>query len=146
VKEWYVAQAKRHEYGLLKNNLNRMGIEYYDPHILVQKRGKRVRDPLFYTYLFLHFDLEKKGWAHIRYTPGLKNILLRDGSPGSVEDTVIEEIKQRVEKWNGEGNRARNLKSGDRVIIGNGPLKGLDAVFDDYIESNERCTIFLNFF
>jgi len=144
--KWYTLHYKHFSYGILKSELIRREIEYYDPYIRIDQRGKKILKPLFPTYMFLRFDADRGDWYRLRYVQGVKYVLPKDSTPVSIRDDYIEWIRQRVEVHNsGAIDLAKKLQQGDKVTVSNGPLQSLEEVFQEH-SSKGRCTILLQFF
>ena len=126
--EWYILNYKSFRYGVLKHELERKQVGYYDPYIWINKRGRRTFEPLFPSYMFLRFDINSEGWNHTRYIPGVKYLLPKNSTPISVGDDLIEEIKNRVEMYNSGKQKIREHKEGEKVIIKIEPFDELDAI------------------
>lgn len=144
--EWYTLHYKRFSYGILKGELNRGEIEYYDPYIWIDQRGKKIIKPLFPTYMFLRLDVERGDWHRLRYVHGVKYLLPKDGTPLNIRDDYVEWLRNKVETHNnGDINLAKKLQQGDKVTVSNGPLQSLEGVFQEH-SSKGRCVILLQFF
>ena len=55
---------------------------------------------------------------------------------------MIDYLRQRVTQWN-DPEYARQLTSGDKVVVTGGPFEGLEGIFQRYVPSKQRCRIFL---
>ncbi|MFH1141977.1 MAG: transcription termination/antitermination NusG family protein, partial [Chloroflexota bacterium] len=63
---WYVAAIQRGKETALKVGLGIYGVEVYNPEITVVKRGRKLWDPLFPSYLFCHIDAGSELWPRVR--------------------------------------------------------------------------------
>ena len=141
MNNWYVAKSKPQKEAWLTTNLSSLGVEVFYPRIAAYKRGKHVAEPLFPTYVFCRFDLNSPEWPAIRWSSGLSYFVGIDGMPTPVPDEVVDYLNQQVEMWN---SGREPFHTGQRVTILNGPLAGLEGVFQGLVSSRERCRILLD--
>ncbi|MCH7553324.1 MAG: hypothetical protein IIC82_04945 [Chloroflexi bacterium] len=140
---WYIAKSKPQREGWLMTCLSTLGVEVFYPTMLRQRRGKRVKEPVFPTYVFCRFDLRTPDWPSIRWAPGLNYFLGMDGRPSPVPEDLIEHVRRRSEWWNEVGFFSEELKPGDSVVVSSGPFAGIEGVFDRRINSRQRCRVLL---
>lgn len=140
---WYVAKSKPRKEDWLITSLTQLGVEVFYPRIRARKRGKLLTEPLFPTYLFCHFDGAPTNWPAIRWAPGLNYFLSTDRIPTRVPDEMMAFLDEQVKRWNGEGHKERSLKTGDTVVVDNGPFAGLEGIFQAYIGPRQRCKILI---
>ena len=119
-------------------------MEVFYPRIITRRRGKRILEPLFPTYLFCNFTFDEVNWPAIRWAPGLNYFLNVDGRPSRIPDDILRLIRQGVDSWNGGNDMERRLNSGDRVLVNNGPFASLEGIFQGYVPSRQRCRILLH--
>jgi transcription antitermination factor NusG len=130
VAYWCVARLENSHNALALHCLALRGYSTYYPHINERRirHGRRVavRVPLFINYTFAQLDLQ---WHAARWSPGVSNLLMADGVPARVPDNVIAEIRSR--ECNGlVVLPRRELARGDRVRVIQGPLLGLEGLYD----------------
>lgn len=139
---WYVIQCKAKESFRAAENLQNQGFEVFHPNIEVERlragRIKLINEPLFPYYLFIHLSDTTDNWRPIRSTRGVLKMLSFGTTPLKVPDQLIEALKCRVQP-------ATEIlfKTGDEVLIDEGPLKGLKAVFETK-KGEERVILLLN--
>ena len=116
-------------------NLERQQGVCYCPIVQIEKliRGKRtqVEEALFPGYLFINFDPEQSSLTYtaVRSSRGVSRIVCFGSGPVKVPESVILQIKD-CEKANVPNFSAPNLpQKGDKVIIVDGPFRGLQAVY-----------------
>lgn len=134
MKRWYLVQTKPRKERVAEQNLQRQGYEVYLP-LIQQPRRRRghwleVIDPLFPSYLFvrLHFGWDNIG--PIRYTTGVRELVRFTQEPAIVPEEIIESLKSAADRDTGIYRFEEPLfKPGDKVIIDQGPLAGLNAIF-----------------
>jgi transcription antitermination factor NusG len=87
-------------------------------------RVKEVEMPLFAGYVLCQFDLTDR--IHVTDTPGVAKIVGFGGGPTALEDSEIAAIQQVVAlkmpmaPW-------PYLKTGDRVRVEHGPMRGIEG-------------------
>ena len=141
--EWYVAKVRPRNEQRVRKSLSRYGVEVYSPKIIVIRRGKECVEPLFPGYMFVRADTRMEVWPRIRWCRGLRYFLPVRWQPVPIGESVLEAIRSRVERWNA-GGWAAAFEPGGRVIIGNGPLRTLNAVFQRYIPAKRRCEVLIS--
>ena len=141
---WYVAKVKR---GDLRPEqyLHGQGVPVYSPEIVLVKGGKQRTERLFPGYVFVQADPDAEDWPLIRWAPGLSYFLPTSIQPEPVADTMIQEISSRVQRWN-SGGWVEAFRPGDNIVVGAGPLKQLDAIFQRYVPGRQRCEVILSLF
>jgi transcription antitermination factor NusG len=88
-------------------------------------RKKKIRLPVFPGYVFSRFDFKRR--AAILSTPGIRSIVAFGGIPAPVSEYEIASLKIMIESklplepW-------PFLKTGDRVRVAFGPLKGCGGI------------------
>ncbi len=140
---WFIAKSKPQKETWLNTSLTHLGVEVFFPRIICHRRGKRILEPLFPTYLFCRFDINTPDWPSIRWAPGLNYFLGTEGRPARIPDDLVDYIKQRVDNWNSRESGVKQLHPGDRVMITNGPFAGLEGIFERYVSSRQRCRVLL---
>ncbi len=74
--------------------------------------------------------------------PGIRSIASFGEKPAIVADEIVELIRRRLENMDELG--WSRLKQGDRVRIVSGPLRDLDAVFDQPLSQADRVRILVD--
>jgi transcriptional antiterminator RfaH len=127
-RNWYVIQCKAKESFRAAENLENQGFEVFHPFIQVEKvrqgKLKLVDEPLFPYYLFIHLSEVADNWRPIRSTRGVLKLVSFGHQPVRVADELVEMLRERVAPQPED-----YLKAGDRVLIEEGPFKGLNAIF-----------------
>ena len=146
MKSWYLIYSKPREEELAKTHLERQRYEVYLPLILGRKkrRGKTEKSiqPMFPRYLFICLSDQTDDWGPIRSTIGVSNLVKFGINPAKVPEDLV--IKLR----NNEGNEgfhnlpATNLKSGDNLVIAEGPFEGYEATLLSQ-NADDRVTVLL---
>ena len=126
---WFALYVKpRHEKLVAKTLVNK-GYETFLPLYRARHRsGRRFQDvdlPLFPNYVFCRIDLLKR--LPVLTVPGVCCIVSIGKQPATVDDWEIESVKQIADSglpslpW-------PFLRTGDRIQIGEGPLKGIQGI------------------
>ena len=141
---WYAVQYKPSEGDRALANLENQGADCFYPKIAVEKirKGKRmaVMEPLFKGYLFINIETSDPLWAKIRSTRGVSRLVAFAGNPASIDDDIIGYIRSSVDKVNDQGG----MSKGQLLQLKDGPLRGLEAVFQRY-DGDERAVVLISF-
>ncbi|HWP59688.1 MAG TPA: transcription termination/antitermination NusG family protein [Candidatus Acidoferrales bacterium] len=144
---WYTVQTKPRQERQVEKHLRDLNVETFLPWIRVRRRvGTRHRwvlEPLFPSYLFCRLDLVLAGKA-ARYSPGVKDFVRFGSQIPEISESAIGELKERCPDGVARVG-APPLKKGQPVIIREGPLSGLEAVFDRELAGKERIAVLLEF-
>lgn len=143
--KWYAVYTKPKREDGAASALRNAGVEVFNPKLKQRKYSKGAyKDmigPLFPCYLFVRFEATAPS-RMIKYTRGIRKIVGGD-SPWPVPDEIIDLLKSREE----DGLIALKppeLRGGDRVKITQGPMQGLDGIFEREIGGQERVILLLN--
>lgn len=125
---WYAIHSKPKQEQRALENLQLQGFEAWLPMLALEKlrRGRlaEVVEPMFSRYLFIRLDTEHDNWAPIRSTLGVSRLVSFGNRPASMPDELIQALR-------GLPARApeRLLKAGQEVRFVDGPLKGLQGIY-----------------
>jgi transcriptional antiterminator RfaH len=142
---WYVVSTKANHERRAEMNLQRLGVETFNPQWMESKIIRRVRRvvtvPLFPGYLFAKLDLHNQFRA-VSFTKGVRRIVAFGSTPAKVDEELIEAIKVRV--INGRAiTPALMLRAGQMVKIQDGPLGGFHGVFEREMTGQQRAVLLL---
>jgi transcriptional antiterminator RfaH len=144
---WYTIRTKARHEAQVEKRLRELNLEIFLPWIRLRRRvGTRyhwVLEPLFPTYIFCRLDVVLSGKA-ARYCPGVQDFVRFGSRIPEVGDHVIASLMERCP----QGVAAVGLPSfqkGQAVMIREGPLAGLEAVFDQEMAGKERVAVLLEF-
>lgn len=143
---WYAIQAKPSREDLAAVNLQRLGVEVLLPKIMQEKLmwgvPRMFIKPLFPCYFFARFS----PMQHLHSINNARGVRRVVGS-GNVLLPIAEEIIEAIQKKLGEGGcltiKAKRPGAGDRVVIENGPLRGLEGVLEEELGDRKRVVILL---
>lgn len=125
------------------------GIEAYAPQFPPPPRTKpgSVRDRkhrwVFPGYVFFKLDHGFSQWDLIRWAPGVRRMLQEDGAPGTVDDVIVDHVRQRLAERSLASARPK-FEEGEPVVIQSGPLRMVDAIFEKNLDAPERVQILVN--
>jgi len=147
MERWYTLYTKPNAEYQVALTLIRRGMQTFLPEIEARKaRNRRNRESFFPCYLFVKIDLEAVGLWQVQWTPGLRRIIAFDDRPVSLNDEVIDLIRNKLEWVNAAGGwPAHSFQPGDTVRITDGPLQGMLAVFEKPTTPAERVQVLLTF-
>lgn len=144
--QWYAVRTKPKEEDRAYSNLQAWQVETFMPkvkelHPSNVGGGRYVTKPLFSRYLFARFDVESQ-LHKINYTRGVQSVVSFGGSPVSIDDKVIDLIKEQIDD---DGFiRIDDFRAGDSVRINSGPLQNIEGVFERKLKDKDRVKILLN--
>ena len=146
VLRWCVVQTKVYSEEQAAAALAGKGLVVYLPLVKARRVNPRARPvvPLFPGYLFVQLDWEQVEISAINWVPGVVRLVDFGDGPVMVPDEVIEHVKRRVAEVqaSGEGDMAQ-WRHGDLVRITSGPLRDLDAVFDQHLTGKGRARVLI---
>jgi transcriptional antiterminator RfaH len=144
VAEWYAVRTKPHQEGVAESSLLRGGIEVLCPRIqeqrVIRRKMQRVVSPLFPGYLFAKCPLAKL--RVLQYARGVGSLVSFGTSPAVVSNEIIDEISRRIQGGMVVLHTSR-FAHGDVVRIQEGPLCGLEAVFERELVGQQRAMLLM---
>jgi transcriptional antiterminator RfaH len=124
---WHLVHTKPRGETRAMENLERQGFEVFLPMISLQKvrRGKlsNVTEPMFCRYLFIRTTSIMQDLSLVRSTLGVIALVRFGAVPAKVPNDWVESIRLQP------AVQEKLFNAGDKLLIGHGMLKGLDAVF-----------------
>ncbi|QQD23700.1 transcription/translation regulatory transformer protein RfaH [Venatoribacter cucullus] len=140
--QWYVVLTKPKQEQLAAERLQQQGGEVFLPLFEVERmyKGKRCKrqEPLFPGYLFLQTHADSGLLSKVRSTIGARQLLTFGNQPVTVNDLLINDLRQRC----GVIHNVPLFKSGQKVSLREGPFRNYEAIFKEY-DGNERAIILL---
>jgi transcriptional antiterminator RfaH len=143
---WHILHASPNGEPQVCTFLGLNGIEAYAPRFAAPPRTKpaSVRDrqhrSVFPGYVFFKLNDGFVDWDLIRWAPGVRRMLQVDGAPGTVDDTIVDHIRQRVAERSLSPTRD-TFRKGQRVVIESGSLRMVDAIFDASLDAPARVQV-----
>ena len=133
-KKWFAIYTKPRWEKKVAARLDEKGIENYLPLIKTLKiwsdRKKWVQEPLFKSYLFVHVD--KHGYFPALQTPGAVKYVSFENKAVSIPSIQIEAVKTFIESGEDLLSDIPDLRTGDRVYVTRGSLKGLEGTLVEH--------------
>ncbi len=128
IGKWYAIHTRSHFEQKVFDGVSGKSVEVFFPRIQVMSRRKdrrkKILMPLLPGYVFVRFEMEPELYWEIVKTVGVVRMVGFQGKPVSARDEEIESLMI----LNGTDRTVHNrefMKAGDRVMIMDGPLKGL---------------------
>lgn len=148
MKQWYAVHCKPKQDERAEVELVRQGFEIFRPRVRSRRRVRRryqiVVESMFPRYLFVHLDDTDEDWSPIRSTRGVTGLVRMGGVVPVVPEAVIAGLLARADDGNCIDLKPEDgFAPNDRVLITEGPLAGLEAVFQCR-NSEERVIVLLN--
>lgn len=142
---WYAVTTKPHQEKQAGLNLESLGVETFCPQIkrkkVIRRRLQTVIDPLFPGYIFARFDIERS-YRTVSYARGVRSIVAFGPMPAPVDEEIIAAINARLH--NGCLTvPATSYTPGQSVRIQEGPLQGLEAIFEREMTGQQRVVLLL---
>lgn len=126
-RPWLVVHTKPRTEARALENLERQGFEAFLPMITLQKvrRAKlaSVTEPMFSRYLFIRTTAHMQDLSVVRSTLGVSQLVRFGSVPAKVPHAWVKEMREKPVV------QESLLKHGDKVLLADGILKGLEAVF-----------------
>jgi transcriptional antiterminator NusG len=142
--KWYAIHSKSRHEDVVLNGLKKKFIEAFLPKMQVMSRRKdrkkTILVPILPGYVFVRSDLNLHQYWDIIKTYGVVRILGIQGKPVPVKDEEIASLQT----LHGTDRTVRNqayMKEGDRVMIMEGPLKGLTGFYLKHKGKADRVVI-----
>jgi len=120
-------------------------IDFFYPTLQVRPvnpRSQKVK-PFFPGYLFVHTDLDLTGSLILKWMPGIVGLVSFYGSPATVPECLITEIRQHMQKLINSGRTNTRFQAGEEVRVVEGPLAGLEGIFDLNLTGSQRARVLL---
>ena len=145
MKHWYAVRTKPRCEAFAEVNLQRLGVEVFLPMLKEYKQTpvahRQSATPLFPGYLFVRCAMPEQ-YRAVSYATGVKNVVSFGAGPSIVDESIIDSIKGQA--VNGVIEIADDtLVPGKAVRIHEGPLCGLDAVFEKKLSGSNRVVLLL---
>jgi transcription elongation factor/antiterminator RfaH len=146
MKRWYVVNTKPRNEERAATNLTNGGIEVLAPKLKVRKykEGKFVYvvEPMFPSYIFVRFH-PVDDFRMVKYARGVKTIVHFGEKIVPLQDEMIEFIKSRLEHGVASIEKPK-ISKGEKILIKDGPFRGLSGIFEGELDGKERVAILLD--
>lgn len=142
---WYALYTKSRNEKKVADLLEKKGVEIYCP---IQEevrqwsdRKKKVKMPVFKSYVFVRLGDYKKESVPVLETPGAVRFLWWLGKPGIVRDEEIDNIRDFLQRYQGAALEI-DYHRGERVRVAEGPLKEQQGVILDI--RNKKAVLYID--
>jgi transcriptional antiterminator RfaH len=145
---WYVIHTHPNQENRVSQNLTAWNITTFNPKVRERRynqfsnKPSYVSKPLFPRYMFAKFNINRL--KDIQYTRGVHSIINFGDGPVSIDDNVISLIESKIDD-DGYVKFEDPIKTGDKVVIKEGPLKDLYGIFEKEIGGTDRVVILLSY-
>jgi len=142
---WYAIRTKPNQEGVAEANLLRQEIETYCPRLhesrFIRRKLTKVVAPLFPGYLFAKFDVSKN-YRSVLYSRGVRDVIAFGPSPAIVPQAMIDTIRDQL-GHDGVLSSPTLFRTGEPVLIHDGPLNGFEAIFERAMPGYQRAVLLL---
>jgi transcriptional antiterminator RfaH len=143
---WYIVQTKPHKEGSVEGFLKGVVPDVYLPRIVERVRAGRTMQrrvsPMFPSYLFARLSIDSLGKT-VRYTQGIRDFVRFGGLAQPVAPEIIEAIRNRIGPEGVYQPPPIRFQAGERLQINDGPLRGLEVVFECEMNGPTRVAVLL---
>jgi transcriptional antiterminator RfaH len=147
MKQWFVVQTNPKEENLVSLVLSKQDIPIYQPFMekyVFHARKKTLKQyPLFPNYIFVNILPNEEEFHKIRWSRGVRRILIDNYQPIPIEDEFITSLKILQDKDTGIIKKPVEFAPGDLVRIKSGPMKDLYGVFEEWGSDEGRVKILI---
>lgn len=142
---WYAIRTHPRQETRAEENLKAWNVETFAPRIRERHYSYGTYVPkikhLFPRYIFARFKGHEM-FHKVSFTRGVEYIVGFGGQLTPVEDEIIEVIRMRVAD-DGFIHLGEQFRTGDRVVIKEGPLKNFVGIFEREVKQEDRVMILL---
>lgn len=142
---WYAIRTHARQETRAEENLRSWNVETFAPRIRERRYSHGTYVPkikhLFPRYIFARFKGDEM-FHKVTFTRGVEYIVGFGGKLTPVEDEIIEVIRMRVAD-DGFVRLGEQFRTGDRVVIKEGPLKNFVGIFEREVKQDDRVMILL---
>lgn len=143
--QWYAINTKPHQEYVAEANLHRLGVKTFCPQIrqdrMIRRKMQMTMSPLFPGYLFAQFSVDRQ-YRSIVYARGVRRVVAFGSEPAIVDEGLIDTIKSRMTDEYIHLPDAQFMP-GQPVRIQDGPMHGIEAVFQRGLPGSQRAVILL---
>jgi transcriptional antiterminator RfaH len=140
---YWVARAEYSRTQLALRHLALRNFETYFPLVAERRvrQGRRVavKVPLFVNYIFIKAGLQ---WSGVRWCIGVQDLIMSNGGPAQVSDSVVDEIRGRERNGVVQLPQRPSPRPGDTVRIWRGAFAGQLGLFEG-MRPHERIVVLL---
>jgi len=145
--QWFVVQTNPREEQLASTVLTQHGVAVYQPYMekfVFHARKKTLkRYPLFPGYLFVHIRPVEEDFHKVRWSRGVRKILIDNYQPVSIQDEFVTSLMNLQDKETGVIKKPVEFTAGELVRIRSGPLKDIVGIFEEWGSDEGRVRILI---
>ena len=159
-KLWYVVNTYSGHESKVKEKLEMrtesMGMQDYIYRVIVPettevevKDGvqKEKKKKMFPGYILVEMVMSDEAWYIVRNTPGVTGFIGSSGKGAKPTPLLPQEIDRVLANMGMSRIDAESeMKKGDKVIIIDGPFKGMEGVIDSVDLENKRLNVLIDLF
>jgi transcriptional antiterminator RfaH len=146
MKRWFVVNTKPKNEDRAASNLSSGGIEVLAPKLKMRKykdaKFVYIVEQMFPGYIFAKFH-PIDDFHLIKYTRGVKTIVHFGSKIVPVPDQMIAFIRSRLEDGVAILEK-KQFKKGEKILVKDGPFKGISGIFEKELEGKDRVMILLD--
>ena len=135
LRNWYVLQTKPRKENLVITQVESKNIEAFSPFVekikIWSDRKKKVKEPLFSGYVFIHATEEERKIA-IKDTIGAIKYIFFQKRPAIVKEEEIKFIKQAMIEPERISVEDKKIKKGDLINVTYGHFKGMKGIVNEF--------------
>jgi len=146
MKYWFAVNTKPKNEERAASNLAEGGIDVLAPRLKLRKfkngRFVEVVEQMFPNYIFVKFHPVDE-FRLVKYTRGVKTIVHFGNKIIPIHEDLIDFIRSQLV----DGIaviRQKGFQKGEKIIVKEGPFKGLTGIFEKEMEGKERVMILLD--
>jgi transcriptional antiterminator RfaH len=143
---WFAIHTKPRRETFAATNLAALGIGILLPRLKFERLLRGVAQsgtkPLFPGYFFAQFCPES-AFESVKAARGVLQVVSSGRMPIPVDEYVVREIQERVQKDGFVTIRPQRLAPGIRVTIRSGPFEGMVGRVERELDDRKRVAIFL---
>lgn len=145
---WYAIHTHPKQEDRASSNLIAWNVETFSPKIKTKHSNPYtglptyLSKPLFPSYIFACFEADRL-LSKILFTRGVQSVVSFGGVPAQINHEIISFIQSQVAE-DGFVKVGEDLKTGDQVVIKDGPLRSLTGVFERQVKGSDRVLILLS--
>ena len=147
MKQWFVVQTNPKEDNLACLVLSQHNVTIYQPfmekYVFHARKKTLKRYPLFPNYIFVQIMPTEEDFHKIRWSRGVRRILIDNYQPIPIEDEFIASLQTLQDKDSGIIKKPVEFAPGDVVRIKSGPMKDLYGIFAEWGSDEGRVKILI---
>jgi transcriptional antiterminator RfaH len=114
-----------------------------EKYVFHARKKTLKRYPLFPNYLFVHIAPTDEEFHKIRWSRGVRRILIDNYQPIPIEDEFIVSLQNLQDQDTGIIKKPVEFSPGDVVRIKSGPMKDLYGIFEEWGSDEGRVKILI---